>query len=115
MLGQLTSRGRGLRVGEQDYTGLALVHKCLQAGLGAIIGLDLAAEAVERHDVAHRGRLGSSRGGAIGLRRGLLGLARHGGLHLGRSLGDLGGLLRWGLRRRRRGLALAELDRHDGK
>lgn len=128
----LTSRSRSLGVRKEHDTGLALVDERLQAGLDAVIGLDLAAEAVERDDVAHLrlagdgqavggggggGGLLSGRGRGRGLGRTAAGL--DGLLDLLGHLGDLG-LLLLGRRlrgRRGRGLALAEFDGHgcDGR
>lgn len=126
----LTSGSRGLGVRKEHDTGLALVDERLQAGLDAVIGLDLAAEAVERDDVAHLRLAGDGQavgggggGGSLlsgrgrGLGRTAAGL--DGLLDLFGDLGDLG-LLLLGRRlrgRRGRGLALAEFDGHgcDGR
>lgn len=118
----LTSRSRGLGVREEHDTGLALVDERLQTGLDAVIGLNLAAEAVERDDVAHLRLAGDAVGGGgggslfsgrgRGLGRTAAGL--DGLLDLFGHLGDLG-LLLLGRRlrgRRGRGLALAEFDGH---
>ena len=129
---RLTSRGRGLGVGEKDDAGLALINEGLEGGGLALVGLDIASEAVERDDVANLGlsRGPGSLGGAIGLgslsgsgsgpaRPGLDGLLGLGG-GLGGG-GDLGGLCLLLCRGRRgrgrsRGLALAEYRRHcDGR
>ncbi len=128
--GELTAGRRCLGVSEQHNAGLALVNELLEARLLAVVGLDLAAEALQVDDIAHGDLLAvllllSLGDVLLGLGRrsardslldlvgdlgsGLLGLA-------GRRLG-LGRRLLLGSRgrgRRRRGrLALAQLDGHD--
>lgn len=111
---KLTTRGRGLGVGKEGDAGLALVDEGFERRLGAIVGLDLAAEALKVDGVADR-ELGRGSGGAVGARGGRRSLL----LGRGLGLGGLGGgslgrprLLRRGRRRRRRGLALAKFDGH---
>lgn len=123
----LTSGGRGLGVGEDDNAVLALVDELLEGRLGAVVGLDLTAKAVELEGLANVGLAGSSGlGGAIGgLRLDVVhrlfsfcggGLDGAGGSFFG--LGGLGLgaglLLRSPLGGGRRSLALAELN-HGGQ
>lgn len=105
----LTAGGGSLGISEEDDARLALVDEGLQGRLLAVVGLDLAAEAVKGDGLADDGLSGLDRR----IRRCLLvRLARDGLLDLGNGLADLGGLLGRGFRRRRRRFALSELHRH---
>jgi hypothetical protein len=118
----LTARRRSLGVREDHDTSLALFDEGLESGRGAVILLDFAAETVERDGLADLQLVGSAfvgilfsgrargllGGSAPGLGSGLLnflGLGSRGGFRLGRLLGRR-------LRRRRRGLALAQFNGH---
>lgn len=84
----LTTRCGRLGVGKEDDSRLALVDESLQGSLLAIIGLDLAAEAVEGDDISHGWGAGLGGSSSRGLLR-LSGLAGDNLLGLGNSLGDL--------------------------
>jgi hypothetical protein len=117
----LTSRRRGLGVREQHYATLALLDELRERRLGALVCLDLTAEGCEVNRVADLGRRGCAsgrNGGCLAVRLAFardglldgLDLFDDGGFRLfRRRLG--GGLLlsraHW---RRRRRLALSELN-----
>ena len=137
--GELTTGSRSLGISKEHDTSLALVHKLLQRSLLAIIGLDVAAKALKRNDIARRNLasgllhpslvlllrlllLHNFLGGgwlAVGLLLLVLGsLGVRDLIGLLDDLADLGGRAGLLLDGRRGGgllmrLALAELDRHD--
>ena len=101
-----------LRVREQHDAAVALVNELLERDGTAIVGLDRAAEAVERDGVADLGRRAPVGGGFGRRRRNRLAGVRQRVLQLRRAAFVLraGFLLGRRLRGRRRGLALAQLD-----
>lgn len=107
---QLTTRCRSFGIGEEHHSSLARVDQLLQGRLLAVVGLDLSSKPIESNGIADCD-LGRRRCAIC--RRFGLGLARLGG---GRGLAVVRLLLgRWWWHGRRRRLALAKLDRHDGQ
>jgi len=110
---KLTARRVRLRVREQHDAAVALLHELLERDAPAVVGVDGAAEAVERDRVAGLGRRAPvRRGRGFGARRRhrLAGL-RQRLFQLRRARFALGrGFFLCRRLRGRRGLALAQLD-----